>query len=49
MKKRVSPGGPAVKTSPSNTASMGLSPGQEAKIPHTFISKKRTHKTEAIL
>ena len=37
------PGGPVVKTSPSNAEGAGLIPGQGAKIPHT------SQKTEAIL
>ena len=41
MKKRVFPGGPVVKTSPSNAASIGVSPGQEAKIPHAFTAKNK--------
>ena len=44
------PGGPVVKTSPSNAGGTGLIPGQGGKIPHTSRPKKPKHKkTEAIL
>ena len=33
------PGGPGVKTSPSNTEGVGSTPGQEAKVPHALGSK----------
>ena len=36
------PGGPVVKTSPSNTGNTGLIPGQEAKIPFTSWPKNKT-------
>ena len=42
------PGGPVVKTSPSNAECMGSLPGQGAKIPHGLCSKNRNN-TEAIL
>ena len=40
------PGGPVVKTSPSNAGSVGSIPGRGAKIPHGSPPK---HETEAIL
>ena len=43
------PGGPVVKTSPSNAGSVGLIPGQGAKIPHVSQPKNQKHKTEAVL
>ena len=43
------PGGPVVKTSPSNTWGVGLMPGQGAKISHTLQPKKPKHNTEVIL
>ena len=43
------PGGPVVKTSPSNAGSVGSIPGLGAKIPHASWPKKPKHKTEAIL
>ena len=43
------PGGPVVKTSPSNAGGAGLIPGWRAKIPHASWSKKPEHKTEVIL
>ena len=39
---------PMVKILPSNAASVGLIPGQAAKIPHDLWPKTQT-KTEAIL
>ena len=37
------PGGPVVKTLPSNSADMGLIPGQGTKIPHaTWCSQRKT-------
>ena len=33
------PGGPAVKTSPSNAEDVGLNPGQEAKTSHALQPK----------
>ena len=40
------PGGPVIKTGPSNAGGMGLIPGREAKI-YTCSQpkKKKTHKT----
>ena len=35
------PGGPVVKTSPSNAGSVGSVPGQEAKIPHISMGKNQ--------
>ena len=43
------PGGPVVKTLPSNAGGEGSIPGQRAKIPHASGPKKLKHKTEAIL
>ena len=43
------PGGPVVKTSPSNAGDTGSIPGQGAKIAHASQPKKPKHKTEAIL
>ena len=43
------PGGPVVKTSPSNAGSAGLIPGQGTKIPRASQTKNQKHKTEAIL
>ena len=43
------PGGPVVKTSPSNAAGMGLIPGWGAKIPTCLMAKEPKRKTEAIL
>ena len=34
------PGGPVVKTLPSNEGSVGWIPGEEAKIPHALWPKK---------
>ena len=44
------PGGPVIKTSPSNARGMGSIPGQGAKISHSSQPKKKTkHETEAML
>ena len=43
------PGGPVVKTSPSNEGSEGLIPDRRAKIPHASQPKDQKHKTKAIL
>ena len=43
------PGGPAVKTSPSNAGGVGSIPGWGANIPHASQPKKPKHKTEAVL
>ena len=43
------PGGPVVKTSPSNAGGVGSIPGRGAKIPHASRPKKPKRKTEAIL
>ena len=43
------PGGPVVKTSPSNAGGVDSVPGQGAKIPHASGPKKPKHKAEAIL
>ena len=43
------PGGPVVKTSPSNAGGADLIPGQEANIPYALWPKKTKHKTEAVL
>ena len=51
-KKRITgdfPGGPVVKTLPSNTGSPGSIPGQGVKLPHGSQPKKIKHKAEAIL
>ena len=37
------PGGPVVKTLPSNAGGAGSIPGQEAKIPHASQQKKKKH------
>ena len=42
------PGDPVVKTSPSNTGSVGSIPGRGANIPHASV-KKPKQKTETIL
>ena len=42
------PGGPVVKTSPSNAGGAGSIPGWGAKIPHALRPKNQKHKTEAI-
>ena len=49
IKCRDFPGGPVVKTSPSNVGSVGSIPGQGAKIPTCLVAKKPKHRTEAIL
>ena len=52
LKERVVglPGGPVVKTSPSNAGAVGSIPGRGAKIPHASGPKKPKHKkTEPIL
>ena len=38
------PGGPVVKTSPSNAGGVGLIPGRGAKIPHASWPKNRNIK-----
>jgi len=43
------PGGPGVKTSPSNAGGGGSIPSQGTKMPHASRAKKAKHKTEAIL
>ena len=43
------PGGPVVKTLPSNAGGVGSIPGQTARIPHASQPKKPKHKTEDIL
>ena len=43
------PGGPVVKTSPSNTGGAGSIPGWGAKVSHALRPKNQEHKTEAIL
>ena len=43
------PGGPVVKTSPSNAGGAGSILGQGAKIPHASPPKNQKHKAEAIL
>ena len=43
------PGGPVVKTSPSNAGGMDLIPGQVAKSPHALWPKKPKHKTGTTL
>ena len=42
------PGGPVVKTSPSNIGGAGLIPGREAKIPHA-LQLRGQNKTETVL
>ena len=42
------PGGPVVKTSPSNSGHMSFIPDWRVKIPHASWPKKPKHKTEAI-
>ena len=39
------PGGPGVKTLPSNAEGVGLIPGQGTEIPHTKKKKKKATKT----
>ena len=46
---RTSPGGPVVKTSPSNAGGVGSIPGWGAKIPYASLAKKTKLETEAIL
>ena len=44
------PGGPGVKTLPSNAEGVGLIPGQGTEIPHTKKKKKKPQKhPEAVL
>ena len=43
------PGGPVVKTSPSNAGDIGSIPGWGLRIPHTSWPKKTKHKIEAML
>jgi len=43
------PGGPGVKTLPSNTGGAGLIPSQGAKDPTYLAAKKPKHKRKAIL
>ena len=43
------PGGPVIKTSPSEARDVGSIPGQEAKIQNALRPKTQKHKTEAIL
>ena len=43
-----SPGGPVVKTSPSNAGGMGSIPGQEAEISHASWPKNQKHRIEAV-
>ena len=45
------PGGPVVKTSPSNAGGggTGSSPGWGAKLPHASWPKSQKHKREAVL
>ena len=40
--KRDLPGGPVVKTLPSNTGDVGSTPDPEAKVPHASQSKTKT-------
>ena len=47
--KRDFPGGPVVKTSPSDAGGVGSISGQGAKIPHASWPKKPKCKTVAIL
>ena len=42
------PGGPVVRTSPSNAGGVGLIPGGRAKIPHASWPKKRKEKNQNI-
>ena len=46
MLLREFPGGPVVKTSPSNAGGVGSIPGWEAKIPHASQPKKQIIKQE---
>ena len=43
------PGGPAVKSSPSNAGGVGSIPGQGANIQHALGPKNHNIKTEAML
>ena len=43
------PGGPVLKTSPSNAEGAGSIPSQGTKIPHASQPKKSQHQTETIL
>ena len=43
------PGGPVVKTSPSNAGGAGSIPGWGTKIPHALRPKNQNIKTEAVL
>ena len=43
------PGGPVVKTSPSNAGSASSVPDQGTKMPHALWQKKAKFKTETIL
>lgn len=40
------PGGPVVKTSPSNTSDVGSIPGGGVKIPHCLMALKQEHKQQ---
>ena len=44
LQPRDFPGGPVVKTSPSNAGGQGLIPGQGAKIPHALGPKNQNIK-----
>ena len=49
LQMRDFPGGPLVKTSPSNAGAVGSIPGRGAEIPHaSWPEKNKKHKTEAI-
>ena len=43
------PGGPVVKTSPSNAGGTGWISGRRAKIPHVLEAKNPKHNKKAIL
>ena len=43
------PGGPVVKTSPSNAKNMGSIPGWGTKIPTCLVAIRPKYKTEAVL
>ena len=49
MGARDFPGGPGVKTSPSNAGGVGSISGPRAKIPTCLAARKARHKTEAIV
>ena len=50
MSKRDFPGGPVVKTSPSNAGGVGSIPGWGARIPHTSWPKEKLkHRPEVVL